>query len=178
MAKKLFYKIGEACKQVDVQPYVLRYWETEFELLSPDKSKSGQRVYSEDDLAIIRRIKELLYDEGYTTVGAKKKLQAELEEGDGKLPEPSASKKKPKKQPSVKQARDQQEPVESEPVEPRPESQVQGEEPQPAQPAPDGKPDPESETEPCEGHRERVEELEEGLRSALGQAREILRRLA
>lgn len=85
MAKKLFYKIGEACKKVDVQPYVLRYWETEFDLLSPDKSKSGQRVYTEDDLAIIRRIKELLYDEGYTTVGAKKKLQAELAEGQGKL---------------------------------------------------------------------------------------------
>ena len=81
MAKKLYFKIGEACKRLDIQPYVLRYWETEFPALSPDKSKSGQRVYSREDLAIIRRIKELLYDEGYTIAGAKKKLEGELESG-------------------------------------------------------------------------------------------------
>ena len=78
MAKKLYYKIGEACKKLDIQPYVLRYWETEFPPLSPDKSKSGQRVYSQQDLAVIRRIKELLYEEGYTIAGAKKKLEGEL----------------------------------------------------------------------------------------------------
>lgn len=75
MAKKLYYKIGEACKRLDIQPYVLRYWETEFPLLSPDKSTSGQRVYSEQDLRVIQRIKELLYEEGYTIAGAKKKLE-------------------------------------------------------------------------------------------------------
>ena len=57
MAKKLYYKIGEACKELDIQPYVLRYWETEFQALSPTKSKSGKRVYSADDLGLIRRIK-------------------------------------------------------------------------------------------------------------------------
>ena len=72
--KKLYYKIGEACKQLDIQPYVLRYWETEFPLLAPSKSTSGQRVYSEQDLRVIQRIKELLYEEGYTIAGAKKKL--------------------------------------------------------------------------------------------------------
>ncbi len=77
MAKKLYFKIGEACKRLDIQPYVLRYWETEFSALSPDKSKSGQRVYSEADLRVIARIKELLYDEGYTIAGAKKKLEKE-----------------------------------------------------------------------------------------------------
>lgn len=77
---KIYYKIGEACKALDIQPYVLRYWETEFPSLEPDKSSSGQRVYTEDELAVIRRIKELLYDEGYTIAGAKKKLQAELAE--------------------------------------------------------------------------------------------------
>ena len=77
---KLFYKIGEACKVLDIQPYVLRYWETEFPSLAPSKSRSGQRVYSETELAIIRRIKQLLYDEGYTIAGAKKKLEAELAE--------------------------------------------------------------------------------------------------
>lgn len=81
---KLFYKIGEACKALDIQPYVLRYWETEFPALAPSKSRSGQRVYSEKELAIIRRIKQLLYDEGYTIAGAKKKLEGELAE-DGEL---------------------------------------------------------------------------------------------
>jgi DNA-binding transcriptional MerR regulator len=79
--KRLYYKIGEACKALDIQPYVLRYWETEFPPLSPNKSRSGQRVYSEKELGIIRRIKELLYDEGYTIAGAKKKLEAELASG-------------------------------------------------------------------------------------------------
>jgi DNA-binding transcriptional MerR regulator len=66
---------------VDIQPYVLRYWETEFDALAPGKSKSGQRVYTEQELGVIRRIKELLYEEGYTIAGAKKRLQAELEDG-------------------------------------------------------------------------------------------------
>lgn len=79
--KRLYYKIGEACKTLGIQPYVLRYWETEFPALAPSKSRSGQRVYSEKELEIIRRIKELLYDEGYTIAGAKKKLEAELTSG-------------------------------------------------------------------------------------------------
>src|SRR5919112_1857700 len=79
--KRLYHKIGEACKALDIQPYVLRYWETEFPALSPNKSRSGQRVYSEKELGVIRRIKELLYTEGYTIAGAKKKLEAELASG-------------------------------------------------------------------------------------------------
>ena len=78
--KRLYYKIGEACKELGIQPYVLRYWETEFPALSPNKSRSGQRVYSEKELGVIRRIKELLYEEGYTIAGAKKKLETELAE--------------------------------------------------------------------------------------------------
>lgn len=79
--KRLYYKIGEACRLLDIQPYVLRYWETEFPALSPAKSRSGQRVYNERELGIIRRIKELLYDEGYTIAGAKKRLESELAAG-------------------------------------------------------------------------------------------------
>lgn len=79
--KRLYYKIGEACKALGIQPYVLRYWETEFPALTPSKSRSGQRVYSEKELAVIRRIKELLYEEGYTIAGAKKKLEGELVAG-------------------------------------------------------------------------------------------------
>lgn len=95
--KRLYYKIGEACKELGIQPYVLRYWETEFPALAPNKSRSGQRVYSENELEIIKRIKQLLYDEGYTIAGAKKKLEVELasgslelEAGDG-APEPKAA---------------------------------------------------------------------------------------
>jgi len=75
--KRLYYKIGEACKALDIQPYVLRYWETEFPALSPNKSRSGQRVYSEKEIGIIRRIKELLYEEGYTIAGARQLLKSE-----------------------------------------------------------------------------------------------------
>lgn len=79
--KRLYYKIGEACKELGIQPYVLRYWETEFPALAPSKSRSGQRVYSEKELEIIKRIKQLLYEEGYTIAGAKKKLETELVNG-------------------------------------------------------------------------------------------------
>ena len=79
--KRLYYKIGEACKELGIQPYVLRYWETEFPALAPSKSRSGQRVYSEKELEIIKRIKQLLYEEGYTIAGAKKKLETELADG-------------------------------------------------------------------------------------------------
>ncbi|HVS16944.1 MAG TPA: MerR family transcriptional regulator [Thermoanaerobaculia bacterium] len=79
--KQKSYKVGDACNELDIQPYVLRYWETEFPFLRAPKGSTGPRVYSEDELASIRRIKELLYDEGYTIAGAKKKLEAELESG-------------------------------------------------------------------------------------------------
>jgi DNA-binding transcriptional MerR regulator len=89
---KIYYKIGEACKVLDIQPYVLRYWETEFPSLAPNKSSSGQRVYTENELDVIRRIKVLLYDEGYTIAGAKKKLEGELEvNGEPGEPEPRAA---------------------------------------------------------------------------------------
>ncbi len=96
MAKKLYYKIGEACKILEIQPYVLRYWETEFPFLSPNKSKSGQRVYSDREIEVIRRIKELLYEEGYTIAGAKKKLEGELASDEEGGP-PAAPKRQPKK---------------------------------------------------------------------------------
>src|SRR5438034_11593531 len=71
------YKIGEVCKIADVQPYVLRYWETEFPALAPNKSGGGQRLYSQREIDIILRIKQLLYSEGFTIAGAKKKLETE-----------------------------------------------------------------------------------------------------
>ena len=72
------YKIGEVCKLAEVQPYVLRYWETEFPPLAPTKSGGGQRMYTRREIDIILRIKQLLYSEGFTIAGAKKKLEIEL----------------------------------------------------------------------------------------------------
>ena len=75
------YKAAEVCRLADVQPYVLRYWETEFPFMAPARGGPGPRSYSEHDLKLIRRIKQLLYDEGYTIAGAKKRLEAELKKG-------------------------------------------------------------------------------------------------
>ena len=71
---KLFYRIGEVSRLTGLEPYVLRYWETEFPQLRPDKGRSGQRLYKKKDLDHIVRIKFLLYQEGYTISGARKKL--------------------------------------------------------------------------------------------------------
>jgi DNA-binding transcriptional MerR regulator len=78
--EKIYFKIGEVCDLVGVQPHVLRYWETEFPMLSPQKNRSGQRSYRRRDVEMALRIKELLYDEMFTIAGAKKKLQTELRE--------------------------------------------------------------------------------------------------
>jgi DNA-binding transcriptional MerR regulator len=72
--KKLYYKIGEVCEVLGVEPHVLRYWETEFASLSPPKSKSGQRTYRPKDIELLLRIRKLLYEEGYTIAGARKQL--------------------------------------------------------------------------------------------------------
>ena len=74
---KLFFKIGEVCELVNVQAHVLRYWESEFPMLQPQKNRAGQRTYRRKDVEMALRIKALLYDEGFTIAGAKKKLQSE-----------------------------------------------------------------------------------------------------
>ena len=78
--EKIFFKIGEVCDIVDVQAHVLRYWESEFPQLSPQKNRSGQRTYRRRDVEIALRIKELLYEDLFTIAGAKKKLQVEMRE--------------------------------------------------------------------------------------------------
>ncbi len=75
------YKPAEACRIAEGAPYVLRYWETEFPALSEGKEKGAARLYSGRDVKIIGRIRELLYDEGFTVAGAKKRLEAEISEG-------------------------------------------------------------------------------------------------
>ena len=76
---KLFFKIGEVCELTDTQPYVLRYWESEFPALAPAKNNSGQRIYRRRDIETIQRIKTLLYEEGFTIAGAKKEAGARNE---------------------------------------------------------------------------------------------------
>jgi DNA-binding transcriptional MerR regulator len=75
------YRPADACRIAEVAPYVLRYWETEFPALSEGKDKAGTKFYTARDVRIIARIRELLYDEGFTVAGAKKRLEAEIAEG-------------------------------------------------------------------------------------------------
>jgi DNA-binding transcriptional MerR regulator len=82
--EKLFFKIGEVCELAGVQAHVLRYWESEFAMLAPQKNRAGQRVYRKRDVEIALRIKELLYEDQYTIAGAKKRLANDLRAG-GKL---------------------------------------------------------------------------------------------
>src|ERR687890_177527 len=76
--EKLFFKIGEVCEITEVQAHVLRYWESEFPMLAPQKNRAGQRTYRKRDVEMVLRIKELLYEDQYTIAGAKKRLTNEL----------------------------------------------------------------------------------------------------
>jgi DNA-binding transcriptional MerR regulator len=76
--EKLFFKIGEVCDITSIQAHVLRYWESEFPMLAPQKNRAGQRTYRKRDVEMVLRIKELLYEDQYTIAGAKKKLTSEL----------------------------------------------------------------------------------------------------
>ena len=106
---KLFFKIGEVCEITDTQPYVLRYWESEFPALAPAKNSSGQRIYRRKDIETVLRIKQLLYEEGFTIAGAKKRLDAEMT-GRGTTPVSMASeavavaKQPPQETPSAPQS--------------------------------------------------------------------------
>lgn len=71
---KLYFKIGEVAKLIGVEPYVLRYWETEFPQIAPIKSQSGQRLYRRDDVETIIHIRELLYGQKFTIDGARNSL--------------------------------------------------------------------------------------------------------
>ena len=73
---KATFKIGEVAKLLELEPYVLRYWETEFEQLTPSKTRSGQRVYEAEDIEQLVRIRDLLYVEQYTIAGARRQLKS------------------------------------------------------------------------------------------------------
>jgi DNA-binding transcriptional MerR regulator len=74
-ATKMYYTISEVCALTNLKPHVLRYWEDEFPVLAPPKNRAGNRAYRVKDIKFVFTIKHLLYDEGYTIAGARKKLQ-------------------------------------------------------------------------------------------------------
>ncbi|GAB4512329.1 MAG: MerR family transcriptional regulator [Haliangiales bacterium] len=71
---KQYFRIGEVARIADVKAHVLRFWESEFSALAPGKSKSGHRVYSRDEVGLVLRIRDLLYEDGYTIAGARRQL--------------------------------------------------------------------------------------------------------
>lgn len=71
---KLYYSIGEVSEMTDLEQHVLRYWESEFEQLHPRKNRAGRRIYTDDDIAVVRRIQHLLREEKYTIEGARQVL--------------------------------------------------------------------------------------------------------
>jgi DNA-binding transcriptional MerR regulator len=85
IAKKVYYSIGEVCDLTGLKPHVLRYWETQFEVLNPTKNRAGNRVYRSKDIELVLLVKHLLYERKYTIEGANKRLtemrsSGELEE--------------------------------------------------------------------------------------------------
>ncbi|MEW6616600.1 MAG: MerR family transcriptional regulator [Thermodesulfobacteriota bacterium] len=88
--EKLYFKIKEVSEVTGVEPYILRYWESEFNIIKPSRTKSKQRLYRRKDLELILEIKKLLYEEQFTIAGAKKKLkESKLHEDKGCQMEPS-----------------------------------------------------------------------------------------
>ncbi len=82
IAKKVYYSIGELCDLSGLKPHVLRYWETQFDVLNPTKNRAGNRVYRSRDVEVVLLVKQLLYDEKYTIEGANQKLIDMRREGE------------------------------------------------------------------------------------------------
>jgi DNA-binding transcriptional MerR regulator len=74
IAKKVYYSIGEVCDLTGLKPHVLRYWETQFDVLNPTKNRAGNRVYRTKEIELVVLVKHLLYEEKYTIEGANNKL--------------------------------------------------------------------------------------------------------
>jgi len=90
-SERLYYRIGEVSRITGLKPHVLRYWESEFKVIKPHKEGSFQRLYRRKDLDLILKIKKLLYEDGFTIAGAKKKIRdlerAENSQTQGRLVE-------------------------------------------------------------------------------------------
>ena len=85
---KKYFRIGEVASIAEVETYVLRFWETEFAALKPGKNKSGQRSYARKDVELVLRIRDLLYEDGYTIAGARKRLRGKADPEEDPLVHP------------------------------------------------------------------------------------------
>lgn len=90
---KLYFRIGEVAKIAGVEPYVLRFWETEFPVLRPGKSSTGQRLYRRREVEMILEVKKLLYDQGFTIAGARKQLKSNGKKQSPLFPSAAAGRK-------------------------------------------------------------------------------------
>ena len=90
---KLYFKIGEVADIAGVKPHVLRYWESEFSSIRPTKSRSKQRLYRQQDIELILRLKDLLYNQGFTISGARKQLRSRQPQPPEEAPMEPASEK-------------------------------------------------------------------------------------
>jgi DNA-binding transcriptional MerR regulator len=99
---KAYFRIGEVARILGVKPYVLRYWESEFKAIKPQKSRSQQRLYRRRDVELLVRIKKLLYEERFTIAGARRRLREEgaagIETNEGEAPEPRGAPPKPNRE--------------------------------------------------------------------------------
>jgi DNA-binding transcriptional MerR regulator len=104
---KLYFRIGEVAKLCGVETYVLRFWESEFPQLKPNKSGTGQRLYRKRDVEMALRVKRLLHDEGYTIAGARQVFAVETRDSKGKVlyPELPLKGNAPSTQPATAEAR-------------------------------------------------------------------------
>lgn len=93
MVDKEFFSIKEVADMLELKPYILRYWEKEFSILRPKRNRVGRRYYTKKDTDIVRMIKNILYDQGYTIAGAKKKI-LQIIEGPEQLSLPLRSRNK------------------------------------------------------------------------------------
>jgi DNA-binding transcriptional MerR regulator len=91
--ERLYYRIGEVSRITGLKPHVLRYWESEFRIIRPHKGESLHRLYRRRDLDLILKIKRLLYEEGFTISGAKRKIR-DLERIENREPKPAAVEEK------------------------------------------------------------------------------------
>ena len=85
---KLYFRIGEVARLAELEPYVLRFWESEFPSLRPNKSSTGQRLYRRREVELVLQIKSLLHEQGFTIAGARKKLKMEHEGRKAQAPLP------------------------------------------------------------------------------------------
>jgi DNA-binding transcriptional MerR regulator len=139
-----FFKLNEVCKTANVQPYMLRFWGTEFAQLEAAKSGTGQRLYSRDQVEVILEIRRLLFDEGLTIAGARKRISAMQK--DGKLPTPEIPTIPEEEPAKPTKATKSAKPKKAAPEEPekKPEApkKAKAPKPEPAKPEPAPEPDP------------------------------------